>query len=899
MSQKCFNKNLMESNCPPVRQSVKKRRMKIGILHLVILFFFMYHVNAQSTVSETEGYKQTILPYDRIIQPAGKQIFFGDTMLENHALDCSLSFNKKWLAVEERYSIVVISLADNKVSFTLNLKDSKELIGAMNTYSGICWYKNKGEDYMFWSAVDKKNESFVVQAKWDGTKAEFHRFFRYKAKLPAKIALPNEVLIRNELGKEFLYVVLNGNNQLIKQDILTGDTIWITDTGVAPYGITEANDKVYITNWGGRFPEPDDKNVAGVPWGLARINPSNAATLEGSVSVIDPHTGKVSKEILVGLHPNEIIASQDGRFIYLTNSNSDKVSVINTSTDEVSETISTRLQEDINPYFGDSPDGLALSKDGTTLYVANGMDNALAVIRLDKKASISGTANLSFIDGYIPTGAYPSSISILDDHRLYVTNLEAEGATLPMVKDKHVIAYNTHHMLASVSVIEVPDGKKLKTYTQTVIAVNQLSRLKTAQLPPRSKVTPKPLPERIGEPSLFKHVLYIIRENRTYDQVLGDMSKGNGDSSLCIYGKKVTPNTHQLANDFVLLDNFMVSGKCSAEGHQWTDASIVTDYIEKNMRAWFRSYPHIQTDALVYAPTGFLWDNALKNGKKVRIYGEAATAVFDKSLDWNAIYSGFMKGDTFAFKNVTTLATIKDIISPSFPAFDHKIPDIMKASAFISELKKTEAMQGDQFPDLMIMALPNDHTAGTRPGYPTPNAQIADNDVSLGKIVEAISHSRFWKSTAIFVVEDDSQNGWDHVSAYRTVALVISPYSKMQKTVHLPYNQPSIVRTIEQVLGLPPMNIQDAIASPMFSCFMDRIDTIPYTALNNLIPLDQMNPPLSELKGEALYYSKMSLTAQYDGIDTGNDELLNRILWFAAKGNKPYPKRYSGTADND
>jgi len=348
-----------------------------------------------------------------------------------------------------------------------------------------------------------------------------------------------------------------------------------------------------------------------------------------------------------------------------------------------------------------------------------------------------------------------------------------------------------------------------------------------------------------------------------------------------------------------LLDNFMVSGKCSAEGHQWTDASIVTDYIEKNMRAWFRSYPHIQTDALVYAPTGFLWDNALKNGKKVRIYGEAATAVFDKSLDWNAIYSGFMKGDTFAFKNVTTLATIKDIISPSFPAFDHKIPDIMKASAFISELKKTEAMQGDQFPDLMIMALPNDHTAGTRPGYPTPNAQIADNDVSLGKIVEAISHSRFWKSTAIFVVEDDSQNGWDHVSAYRTVALVISPYSKMQKTVHLPYNQPSIVRTIEQVLGLPPMNIQDAIASPMFSCFMDRIDTIPYTALNNLIPLDQMNPPLSELKGEALYYSKMSLTAQYDGIDTGNDELLNRILWFAAKGNKPYPKRYSGTADND
>jgi len=875
--------------------------MKNLVCLLAIQLFLIHHiVKAQSVVPQTEETRQIALPNDRIIQPAGKQIYFGDTLLENHAMDGALSLDGKWLAVEERYSIVLINTINNKVAFTLNLKESEELSGSMNTYSGICWYKSKGLNYLLWSAVNKNNLSFVVQAQWDGSKAEFHKLFRYKANQPAAMALPNEVLVRNELGKDNLYVVLNGNNQVVKQNMQTGDTVWITNTGVAPYGICNANNKLYVTNWGGRAPDPGDKNVAGVPWGLARIDPSNAAVREGSVSVIDPNSGKIVKEILVGLHPNEIIASQDGKFVYLTNSNSDKVSVINTAIDDVSETISTRLQEDINPYFGDSPDGLVLSKDGKTLYVANGMDNALAVIRLDKNASVSGTAKTSFIDGFIPTGAYPSSISILNDHRLFVTNLEAEGPNLSLTEqNKHIAAYNTHHMLASVSVIEVPNEKKLKTYTQTVIAVNQLSRLTTTQLPPRPGIAPKPVPERIGEPSVFKHVLYIIRENRTYDQVLGDMSNGVGDSSLCIYGKNVTPNAHKLANDYGLLDNFMVSGKCSAEGHQWTDASIVTDYIEKNMRAWFRSYPHVQTDALVYAPTGFLWDNAMKNGKKVRIYGEASTAIFDKSLDWKTIYSGFIKGDTFAFKNVTTLNTIKDIISSTFPAIDLKIPDILKAAAFISELKKTEAMEGDQLPDLMIMALPNDHTTGTKPGYPTPRALVADNDLSLGKIIDAISHSRFWNNTVVFVVEDDSQGGWDHVSAYRTVALTISPYSKIQKTIHVPYNQPSMVRTIEQILGLPPMNIQDAIASPMFSCFTDHIDTTPYNALNNLIPLDEMNPPLHALNGKALYYSKKSLSPQFDGIDSGDDDLLNRILWFAAKGNKPYPKRYAGAIEKD
>jgi hypothetical protein len=417
---------------------------------------------------------------------------------------------------------------------------------------------------------------------------------------------------------------------------------------------------------------------------------------------------------------------------------------------------------------------------------------------------------------------------------------------------------------------------------------------------PREAVSPKPVPDRIGEPSVFKHIVYIIKENRTYDQVLGDMKKGDGDPGLCIYGEDITPNTHKLADEFILLDNFHVSGKCSAEGHQWTDASIVTDYIEKNMRAWFRSYSHVQTDALVYAPTGFLWDNALKNNKSVLIYGEASVPIFNSVVTWTDVYKKYLNGEKVEFYNKTTIEPVKKILSQDYPSYgNHEFSDVMRADVLIKDLHKYEALSGDQLPDLMVVALPNDHTAGTRPGCPTPRAMVADNDLALGRIVEAFTKSRFWESTVIFVVEDDSQDGWDHVSAYRTVSLVISPYSRYNNVNHTYYTQPSIVRTIEQILGLPPMNIQDAIANPMVDCFGSVPDKTPYTAVKNNIAIDEMNPPLSSLSGKALQFAKKSMLPEFDGIDTGNDDLLNRILWFAAKGHTPYPAKFAGAESDD
>ncbi len=843
-----------------------------------------------------------IMPYNRIIDPAGDQIYFGDPELENHALDLALSPDHKTLAIEGRYRIVFYDVGSGKIVSELKQGDDEELSMAVNTYSGIRWYLKEGQQYVLWSTVISRSRSFVVMARWDGHIATITNRYPIEAIPPSPVALPNELEIVREASGDFFMVTLNGNNQVVKINIDTGERVWETGVGIAPYGVVDANGKLFITNWAGGIPDESDTNVAGVPWGKAKINPANGSTREGSVSVIDPATGDLLSEIIVGLHPNDIIKSPDEKYVYVANANSDDISVIDTRQGMVKETISVRLMGDENPFWGSSPNGLAISGNGRILYVANGMDNALAVVKLGKNASSKGKRRESVVRGFIPTGAYPGAICILDNRVLFVANIEAEGAR---IADSTLVStgepsFNSHRMMASVSRIPVPAKKKLSAYSKRVVRASQLFRVSLTLEEPRKDIAPVPVPARIGETSVFKHVVYIIKENRTYDQILGDLPEGEGEPELCIFGEEITPNTHLLARQFVLLDNYYVSGKCSAEGHQWTDASIVTDNIEKNVRAWFRSYPHVQTDALVYSPTGFIWDNAISHGKSVRIYGEAATPVFNDTLTWTGIYSNFLNHIPTDITNTTTIKPVEKLLSPTFPAYDnHVIPDVLRAQSFISELNAYEVMEGDQWPELIIIALPNDHTAGTRPGFPTPRAMVADNDLALGQIVEAITRSRFWENTVIFVTEDDSQSGWDHISAYRTVGLVISPYSQSQTVESTQYNQTSMVRTIEQILGLPPMNIMDATAMPMFDCFVPTPDESVYEAIPNRIPLDEMNPGLTTLHGKALHYAKKSMEPQFDHIDGGDDQLLNRIIWFAVKGNAAYPREFSGDKDNE
>jgi hypothetical protein len=409
------------------------------------------------------------------------------------------------------------------------------------------------------------------------------------------------------------------------------------------------------------------------------------------------------------------------------------------------------------------------------------------------------------------------------------------------------------------------------------------------------------VPERAGEPSVFKHVIYIIKENRTYDQVLGDMKEGNGDAKLCIFGERITPNQHKLCREFVLLDNTRCSGICSADGHQWTDSAFASDYVEKSFAGWPRSYPYGSSpgsvDALAWSPSGFIWDDALAHGKTLRVYSEFC---LDQSgwkdpkkkgkPDFLDYYGDFKEhtGETLVACK-PSVESLRNYFCPNVTGFNLSVPDVLRAERFITELSEFE--RKGEMPNLIVMMLPCDHTLGTRSKHPTPAAKVADNDLALGQIVEALSRSRFWKDTCVMAIEDDPQAGFDHVSGYRTTAYVASAWTRRHAVVRTPYNQTSLVRTIELMLGLPPMNQLDATATPMTDCFTNTPDFTPYTALTNNIPLDQMNPDLKAindpiLKKDAIVSNRLPL----DEVDEAPEDIFNRILWRAQKGTaEPYP----------
>jgi hypothetical protein len=508
-------------------------------------------------------------------------------------------------------------------------------------------------------------------------------------------------------------------------------------------------------------------------------------------------------------------------------------------------------------------------------------------------------AGPSRLAGLIPTGWYPGAIAVsADGKKLFVANIKGHGslAQPPGQARKK----NSKQFLGSVSIIDVPDDARLAEYTNRVNANNRLAYSLSGLDKPRSGIAPKVIPERHGEPSLFKHVIYVIKENRTYDQVLGDMKEGNGEPELVMFGEKVTPNHHALARQFTLFDNFYCSGAISADGHSWCNEAYVTDYLEKAFGGFTRSYPDDGSDPLAYPATGFLWDNALAHGKTFRNFGEFVHPDFcSKGTKWMHIYQDYKNGTQKVKIEVKArLPALEKYTHSRYPWFPLLMPDVYRAQVFIEELKTYE--QKGEMPTLIYLTLPCDHTTGTDPDYPTPRASVADNDLALGRIVEAVSHSKFWKDTCIFVVEDDPQDGFDHVDAHRTVAYAISPYTKRKYVDHSNYNQTGVVKTIEMILGLPPMNQLDLSATAMRNCFQEVADLTPYTCVPNQLALDEMNPPLKKLQGKALHWAKKSLALNLHDGDTADEDTLNHILWHATRGyDTPYPERFVTNDDDD
>jgi YVTN family beta-propeller protein len=651
--------------------------------------------------------------------------------------------------------------------------------------------------------------------------------------------------------------------------------------GVAPFGAAISGDgrTAWVSHWGGRWPAAGDPTLpTGTDDGADRVVvDARGIASTGTVARIDLDARAVTATVDVGLHPTTLAWDEARQRLYVANANSDSISVVDTAGGRVARTIA------VKPFGlrlgGVAPTALAISADGGTLYAALGGFNAVAVF-----ATADGA-----LRGLIPTAWYPTQVALTPDGRhLAVATLLGigSGAELKDPSRRYVHAYR-----GTVHVVPVPDAAQLASYTMAVAENNHVATAR-AQLEPATArtTTPTAVPRRAGDPSLIEHVVYIIKENRTYDQVFGDLPRGNGEPSFVLFGEDVAPNHRKLATEFVLLDNFYATGGNSGDGHQW-----VTQASETSYALWpgyvGRSYPFDGTDPIAYANTGFLWDLALARNKTVRVFGEYAGRLPETDRGQRErLMARWRAGEDFTreWSITAPLAPLNKVLAKNFPPYTQNVPDVVRAQIFLKALEEWRA--SGTMPNLVVLQLPSDHTRGATPEFHTAKAMVADNDLALGQIVEALSASPFWKKMVILVVEDDAQNGVDHVDGHRTVALAISPYARRQHVDSTFYAHQSMVKTIELILGLPTLSLFDLIATDMRASFTDTPDPRPFAAVQPKQSLSEMNPRLSETSGSARVAAQDSLKMRWDVPDAVPTARLNRIVWGQIKGwQVPYP----------
>ena len=864
---------------------------------------------AQPPTDETVGPKpegRTVTPVNQVLTPLGKQLDLPG--LRPQAV--ALSPNGQILVTAGKTNeLIVVDPATLTVRSRVALPgvlpegrsqpESKQAVVPTDTrgqlsYTGLVF--NTAGDRLYMSDVNGSIKVFDVDANDTVTPAMAWKLPaanapRRSAEIPSGLALSSD-------GSR-LYVCGNLSNQLLELDTETGNVLRSFAVGVAPFDVVLVDGKAYVSNWGGRRPTDGDLTGPAGRGTVVRVDPVKHIASEGSVSVIDLQSGAAVAEVLTGLHASGLATSPKHPYLICCNAASDHLSVIDTRTNAKVATVWAK--PNAADLLGAAPNAAAFDASGERLYVANGSQNAIAVFDFE-----DDDPDDTKLIGMIPVGWYPGAV-VVDTARDQVIAANIKGlAKQPKPYSggatRDAEGYNTHHYFGSLSQFDIPADEQLPALSERVSRNLRAPRIATALLPPRTDQPPRAIPERIGEPSLIKHVVYIIKENRTYDQVMGSVARGNGDASLCIFGPKVTPNHHKIADEFVLLDNTYCCGILSADGHQWSTTAYSTDYMEKSFAGFPRSYPDgmgvDEDDALAYAPSGFLWDNALAHKISIRNYGEfmgPSVRFRDKpnggTPDFMSCYLAWKnQTDNVVFRSWPSVESLRPISPLDYVGWEMSVPDQYRADFVLRELAEFE--KKGEYPQLVIICLPNDHTSGTSPGCPTPAACMADNDLAFGRIVEGLSHSKFWNDMAVFAIEDDPQAGWDHVSGYRTIAYCASPYAKRGAHVSTQYNTTCVIRTIEQILGLPPMNQFDASATPMFDCFVDEPNTKPYTAEPALVPLDQMNPDPKAildpiLKADAL----MSASLNFREVDRAPEDVLNRILWRAVRGSGiPYPE---------
>jgi YVTN family beta-propeller protein len=695
-----------------------------------------------------------------------------------------------------------------------------------------------------------------------------------------------------------LLVTLSANNTLGIVDTTTNMLTKQIPVDNVPNSVVVIDGKAYVSNQGGRPAQPGDRtdNSYGTP---IVTNNDSAVPSTGTVSEVDLATGTKVKTFTVGLAPSALLAV--GETLVVTNSDDDTVTSIDTDKQQVGRTFAANPAP--GAQFGASPNGLAML-DKTHLAVSLGRDNAVAVY--DYQDAYAQPA----FEGLIPAGSYPTGLAQDPQlNRLVIGSEQGIGSVGPDGTNKQGVGTNpvTSHLgynfVGTVQTVAAPTAQQMATWTQQVFKNNQWDGLQARNQQGDSKVAPVAVPLRTGSPSTIKHVFLIVKENRTYDQVLGDDPRGNGDPSLAQFGGKITPNIHALAKTYPLIDNVYSDGTNSAEGHHWLDQAFVNNYMQQMYGSYTRSY---QTgDPMSNVKTGWIWDNALSHGKSVTNWGEQIDSYLDANgngtasnsytkwmhdsqvLDGSA--SGPLNYPLGTYQANTDIPSLAKITKPNFPNFDLNIPDQYRAAMFGNDFAALE--KSNSLPALNLMWVMSDHTAGTGAGGITPRAYVADNDLALGRIVDTISHSKDWKSSAIFVIEDDSQNGVDHVDGHRNPTLVISPYAKRGAVVHSYYSQVNVVRTIEQILGLPPMNQQDLTAEPMYDAFTNTPDFRPYTALPNQVSLTETNPAVTaSTSAEKAAWAQWSAKQNWSTEDMVNMAQGNRDVWYSSNNfTKPFP----------
>jgi YVTN family beta-propeller protein len=775
--------------------------MKKIVVASFTLFFLSVTAQAQ---------KELTLPNGWSLSPAGRSLPLGDL-----PLNMAVSKSQRLMAVtnngQSKQTLQLIDIKSEKILDNIEIKKS---------WLGL--HFSSDEKYLYASGG---NDNWILQYAVTNNKLVLKDSIKLGNKWPNKIS-PAGIEIDD--AKHLLYVVTKDDNSLY--------IINLADKKIVQQVHLEAEAYTCLLS-------PDKKQLYISIWGAKKVAVFNTAAQ------------KLTGSIDVGEHPNELCLSKKGTYLFVANALDNSVSVIDTKQQKVIEVLTASLYPDAPQ--GSTTNGLALSSDEKTLFIANADNNCVAVFDVRQPGS-------STSKGFIPVGWYPTCVKVIGK-KIFVTNGKGFSSfanpkgpqpTKRRVKyqadDEDGPQYIGGLMKGTMSIIDMPIEKQLSMYSQKVYRNTPYTKEKETLSKGEAG---NPIPQKLGDKSPIKYVFYIVKENRTYDQVLGDVKEGNGDTSLVLFGEKITPNQHKLVKDFVLLDNFYVDGEVSADGHNWSLGGYATDYLEKN---WVTSYggrgggyDAEGTRKIADNKGGFIWDACKRAGVTYRTYGE------------------------FADDYKPNIPVLENHFCPYYTSWDQKVRDTTRANQWKRDFDSLVAVNA--VPQMNTLRIINDHTEGMSKGRPSPFAHVADNDWGVGMFVEYLSHSKIWNESVVFILEDDAQNGPDHVDAHRSPVYVVGPYVKRNFVDHTPYTTTGVLRTMELILGVAPMSQYDAAAVPLWRCFTANPNFAPYTSVPATWDINEKNVAVNEL-------SERSAGFDFTKEDMIPDLEFSEVIWKGVKG---------------